>query len=182
MGSMGGRGGRTPPSVSLPFVRGGGDQTGSVCGLRVRNREPPQGDFTMISREFIPRYDPRIGPARFPHHKPIPGLRRPDYPRPLFFPSSLLPLSHTPHTPTLLLPLPAALIPAHVDVHGADLDAAAAGLVDAPDAATKSRTLFAYYQGLVTEARIQNNLEILRDAVRGTFDLLGVKTAEPVTA
>lgn len=61
-------------------------------------------------------------------------------------------------------------------------DAAAADLIDAPDAAAKSRTLFAYYQGLVTEARIQNNLEILRDALRGTFDLLGVKTAGPVSA
>lgn len=54
-------------------------------------------------------------------------------------------------------------------------DAHAAGLVDAPDAAAKSRTLFAYYQGLATQARIQNNVEVLRDALRGTFELLGVK-------
>ena len=61
-------------------------------------------------------------------------------------------------------------------------DAHAQGLIHAPDAAAKSRTLFAYYEGLLTQARIQNNLEILREAVRGTFDLLGVKETETVAA
>jgi TetR/AcrR family transcriptional repressor of nem operon len=61
-------------------------------------------------------------------------------------------------------------------------DAHAAGLIHAPDAATKSRVLFAYYQGLQTQARIQNKLEILREAIHGTYELLGVKTAEPVSA
>src|SRR6516164_2286987 len=42
-------------------------------------------------------------------------------------------------------------------------DAHAAGLIHAPDAAGKSRTLFAYYQGLLTQARIQDNLELLKD-------------------
>jgi len=37
-------------------------------------------------------------------------------------------------------------------------DAHAAGLVDAPDPAAKSRILFAYYQDLMTQARIQNKL------------------------
>lgn len=59
-------------------------------------------------------------------------------------------------------------------------DAAAAGLIDAPDAAAKARTLFSFYQGLLTEARINNNLEILRDTLPGMYDILGVK--EPVTA
>ena len=54
-------------------------------------------------------------------------------------------------------------------------DAHAAGLIHAPDAATKARTLFAYYQGLLTEARIYDDLEILRGAVDGTHELLGVK-------
>jgi len=54
-------------------------------------------------------------------------------------------------------------------------DAHAAGLVEAPDAAAKARTLFAYYQGLMTEARIQNDLEILCGALRGTYELLGVE-------
>src|SRR5437870_6945904 len=40
-------------------------------------------------------------------------------------------------------------------------DAHAAGLIHAPDAAAKARTLFAYFQGLLTQARIENNLEIL---------------------
>ena len=61
-------------------------------------------------------------------------------------------------------------------------DAHAAGLIHAPDAMAKSRTLFAYYQGLLTQARIQNNLDVLHEAVRGTFELLGVKETEPVPA
>src|SRR5438046_4350170 len=39
-------------------------------------------------------------------------------------------------------------------------DAHAAGLIHAPDALAKSRTLFAYYEGLLTQARIQNNLDV----------------------
>jgi TetR/AcrR family transcriptional repressor of nem operon len=58
-------------------------------------------------------------------------------------------------------------------------DAHASRLIHAPDAAAKSRVLFAYYQGLVTQARIQNNIEVLRDAVRGTFELLGVQEPAP---
>ena len=61
-------------------------------------------------------------------------------------------------------------------------DAHAAGLIHAPDAASKSRILFAYYQGLVTQARIQNNLEVLREAIHGTYDLLGVKEPQLVPA
>src|SRR5207244_8637174 len=61
-------------------------------------------------------------------------------------------------------------------------DAHAAGLVDAPDAAAKARTLFAYYQGLMTEARIQNDLGILRGALRGTYELLGVEDPRAMPA
>jgi TetR/AcrR family transcriptional repressor of nem operon len=61
-------------------------------------------------------------------------------------------------------------------------DAHAAGLIHAPDAVQKSKVLFAYYQGLVTNARIENKLEILQDAIRGTYDLLGVKEPESVAA
>jgi TetR/AcrR family transcriptional repressor of nem operon len=60
-------------------------------------------------------------------------------------------------------------------------DAHAAGLIHAPDAAAKARILFCYYQGLVTEARIRNDLEILRGAVQGTHELLGVKEAVVAT-
>jgi TetR/AcrR family transcriptional repressor of nem operon len=61
-------------------------------------------------------------------------------------------------------------------------DAHALGLIHAPNAAQKARTLFAYYQGLVTHARIENDLEILRGAMRGTYELLGVKDPELVPA
>ena len=57
-------------------------------------------------------------------------------------------------------------------------DAHAAGLIHAPDAAAKARTLFAYYQGLLTDARIRNNLETLRGPIRGTYELLGAKEIE----
>jgi TetR/AcrR family transcriptional regulator, transcriptional repressor for nem operon len=58
-------------------------------------------------------------------------------------------------------------------------DAHAAGLIHAPDAATKARTLFAYYQGVMTEARIRNDLDIVKSAMCGTYELLGVKDPEP---
>jgi TetR/AcrR family transcriptional repressor of nem operon len=61
-------------------------------------------------------------------------------------------------------------------------DAHAAGVIHAPNAAAKARTLFAYYQGLVTQARIQNDLGILRDAIAGTYELLGVKEPQPAAA
>ena len=61
-------------------------------------------------------------------------------------------------------------------------DAHAAGLIKAPDPVAKSKILFAYYQGLQTQARIQNKLEVLKEAVSGTYDLLGAKSAEPVAA
>jgi TetR/AcrR family transcriptional regulator, transcriptional repressor for nem operon len=61
-------------------------------------------------------------------------------------------------------------------------DAHAAGLVNAPDAAAKSRILFAYYQGLQTQARIQNKLDVLKDSIIGTYELLGVKNIEPMAA
>jgi len=59
-------------------------------------------------------------------------------------------------------------------------DAHAAGLIDAPDAVARARMLFTYYQGLAMEARIQNKLEPLQDAIRGTYDLLGFR--QPVEA
>jgi TetR/AcrR family transcriptional repressor of nem operon len=56
-------------------------------------------------------------------------------------------------------------------------DAHAAGLIDAPDAPAKAKMLFAYYQGQLTQARINNDLGVLKDALRGTYELLGVKEA-----
>ncbi|MBI4658565.1 MAG: TetR/AcrR family transcriptional regulator [Verrucomicrobia bacterium] len=61
-------------------------------------------------------------------------------------------------------------------------DAHAAGKINVPDAKAKAHMLHAYYQGLLTEARIQNDLGVLRDAVRGTLEMLGVKESEAVAA
>lgn len=61
-------------------------------------------------------------------------------------------------------------------------DAHAAGLVNVPDAAAKAKTLFIYYQGLITGARIQDNLEMIREGNRGMYELLGVKEPEMVAA
>ncbi len=60
-------------------------------------------------------------------------------------------------------------------------DAHAARLVHAPDPAAKARVIRAYYEGLLTQARIQNDIELLREMPRGVFAILGVKEAEAVT-
>jgi TetR/AcrR family transcriptional repressor of nem operon len=57
-------------------------------------------------------------------------------------------------------------------------DAHAAKLIHAPDPASKARMLYAYYQGLLTEARIQNDLGIFQEAIHGTYELLGAKEPE----
>lgn len=61
-------------------------------------------------------------------------------------------------------------------------DAHASGLVNAPDPVCKSRIVFAYYQGLLTQARIQNKLDVLKDAYRGICELLSAKETETVAA
>jgi len=61
-------------------------------------------------------------------------------------------------------------------------DAHAAGLIKAPDPAHKAGMMLAYYEGLLTQARIQNDAEILRDTVSGMFAILGVKEQETVAA
>jgi TetR/AcrR family transcriptional repressor of nem operon len=59
-------------------------------------------------------------------------------------------------------------------------DAVAQGLVDAPDPESKARALFACYQGTVAQARIQNDIELLRQFKHVARDVLGVKRAEAV--
>jgi len=54
-------------------------------------------------------------------------------------------------------------------------DAHAAGLIRAPDPAAKARTLYAYHEGVLTQARIQNDVGVLKDMWRGTLDILGVQ-------
>ncbi len=58
-------------------------------------------------------------------------------------------------------------------------DAHAQGLIVAPDAKAKARTLFMFTQGALTQARIQNNLELLADIYPCTLDLLGAPAPEP---
>ncbi len=61
-------------------------------------------------------------------------------------------------------------------------DAHAAGVIKAPDPAAKARMILAYYEGLLTQARIQNDVEVLRDTIGGIFAILGVKETEQVAA
>jgi TetR/AcrR family transcriptional regulator, transcriptional repressor for nem operon len=61
-------------------------------------------------------------------------------------------------------------------------EAHAAGLINAPNAELKARILFSYYQGLLAQSRIQNDLNILAEAKQGTLELLGVLEPVPVTA
>jgi TetR/AcrR family transcriptional regulator, transcriptional repressor for nem operon len=60
-------------------------------------------------------------------------------------------------------------------------DAHAEGLIDAPDAAAKARMLQVYMHGMMTQARIQNKLEVLRDGFKGIFALLGAKESAVTT-
>ena len=53
-------------------------------------------------------------------------------------------------------------------------DAHAAGLIHAPDAKAKASVVHAYHLGLLTQARIQDDLSLLKDLTRSTFELLGV--------
>jgi TetR/AcrR family transcriptional regulator, transcriptional repressor for nem operon len=57
-------------------------------------------------------------------------------------------------------------------------DAHAQGLIVAPDAKAKARTLFMFIQGALTQARIQNNLELLEDIYPCALDLLGAPAPE----
>jgi len=60
-------------------------------------------------------------------------------------------------------------------------DAQAEGLVPAGDASLKAKCLFALFEGSLAQARIQNDLEVLRILPQAGMELLGVKTT-PVTA
>jgi TetR/AcrR family transcriptional regulator, transcriptional repressor for nem operon len=63
-------------------------------------------------------------------------------------------------------------------IESAIRDAHAEGIIDAPDAAAKARMIMAYYEGLLTQARIQNDVEVLRDSVAGVYAILGVKVKD----
>jgi TetR/AcrR family transcriptional regulator, transcriptional repressor for nem operon len=63
----------------------------------------------------------------------------------------------------------------HTYIESAIRDAHAQGLIDAPDPAAKARMLFAYSEGLLTQARILNDAEVLREMAEGVMGILGVK-------
>ena len=54
-------------------------------------------------------------------------------------------------------------------------DAHERGLIHAPDPVAKAEMVFAYYEGLLTHARIQNDLSVLSEIEEGTMSLLGIK-------
>ena len=56
-------------------------------------------------------------------------------------------------------------------------DAAAQGLIEARNPEAKARALFACYQGTMAQARIQNDVEVLREFKNVARDVLGVKRA-----
>jgi len=60
-------------------------------------------------------------------------------------------------------------------------DAAAEGVIDAPDPVAKARALFSCYQGMMAQARIQNDIELLRGFKEVAMEVLGVKRAATVS-
>jgi TetR/AcrR family transcriptional regulator, transcriptional repressor for nem operon len=67
-------------------------------------------------------------------------------------------------------------------IESAIRDAHAAGVIKASDPAAKAGMILAYYEGLLTQARIQNDVEVLRDTIRGVFTILGVQEKELAVA
>lgn len=59
-------------------------------------------------------------------------------------------------------------------------DAIAAGEIPPGDAKVKSRMIHAYFLGLMTEVRIANSLDALKDAMAAVREMLGVSAVEPV--
>ena len=60
-------------------------------------------------------------------------------------------------------------------------DAHAAGVIHVPDAAARAGMIQAYFEGLLTQVRIENNVELMRDAIDSIYAMLGVKEAEAAT-
>jgi TetR/AcrR family transcriptional repressor of nem operon len=61
-------------------------------------------------------------------------------------------------------------------------DAHAQGLIDAPDPQAKAKVLFACYHGTLTQARIQNDVELIRDFKKVAMDVLGVKHVAAISS
>ena len=57
-------------------------------------------------------------------------------------------------------------------------DAHAQGLISAPDAKAKAQMLVAFFQGSLTQARIENDVRPLQRLAEGALDLLGASAAK----
>jgi TetR/AcrR family transcriptional regulator, transcriptional repressor for nem operon len=60
-------------------------------------------------------------------------------------------------------------------------DAAAEGTLEVKDPVERAREVFCYINGLIMQAKIENNPAILKCLEKGVFRLLGTKPAEPVS-
>jgi TetR/AcrR family transcriptional repressor of nem operon len=60
-------------------------------------------------------------------------------------------------------------------------DAQAAGLLKKCDPAAKARALYAYSEGLLTQARIHDDTEVLLEMERGMLDILGLNETARVS-
>lgn len=54
-------------------------------------------------------------------------------------------------------------------------DAQAAGLIEPGDPASRARILYAYTEGLLSQARIHNNTDILLEMEPGSLEILRLK-------
>ena len=61
-------------------------------------------------------------------------------------------------------------------------DATAEGLIDAPDPVAKARALFSCYQGMMAQARIQNDIALLRGFKEVAMEVLGAKRASAMSS
>ena len=61
-------------------------------------------------------------------------------------------------------------------------DAAAEGRIDARDPVAKARALFSCYQGMMAQARIQNDIELLRGFKEVAMEVLGAKRASAMAS
>ena len=60
-------------------------------------------------------------------------------------------------------------------------DAASEGLIETTDPVAKAQALFSSYQGTIAQARIQNDIDLIRDFKHVAQEVLGVKRAAAVT-
>jgi TetR/AcrR family transcriptional repressor of nem operon len=65
-------------------------------------------------------------------------------------------------------------------IESAIRDANAAGETQVGDPEGKARMIMAYYEGVLTQARIQNDVTMLKDTMSGICTILGVKEAASV--